>query len=108
MIAVGVHQVIAIATELVAQLLDNPPDFIIRKVRAPDLYALPESKLFAELIVVSRLNLKDACERERVASVRVFCAKYFNARMKDAQSDRGCVIVDPVLEEFKRISRRVS
>lgn len=46
-IAVIVHQVVAIAAKLVAQLFHNPADLFGGKVGASDLYALPEPELFA-------------------------------------------------------------
>lgn len=98
-IAVVVHQVVTVAPELVAQLLDNPADLLGRKVCAADLYALPEAELFAQLVVIPRLDLKDAREWEGVSSVGVLLAKDLHARVKHPQSDRSCVIVDPILQE---------
>lgn len=96
-IAVVVHQVVAVAAKLVAQLLHNPANLLGGKVCAADLYALPEPELFAQLVVVPWLDLKDAGEGVGVAAVRVLLAKHLHARMEHAQTDRRGVVVDPVL-----------
>lgn len=36
-------------------------------------------------------------ERERMASIGEFGSEYFHTRVEHSQSDRGCVLVDPVL-----------
>lgn len=96
-VAVVVHQVVAIAAKLVAQLLHNPSNLLRRKVGAANLYALPEAKLLAQLVMVARLNLKDTGEGKGMAAVRVLLAKDLHARVKHAQADRRCIIVDPIL-----------
>ena len=78
-VAIVVHQVVPVASEFIAQLLDDPSNLLRRKVCAPDLYALAESKLFAQLAIVPRLNLKDAREGKGVAAVRVLLAKHLHA-----------------------------
>lgn len=78
-IAVVVHQVVAIATELVAQLLHNPADLFRCKVRTSDLYALAEPKLFAQFVMIARLYLKDAREGEWMAAVCKLRAKDLHA-----------------------------
>lgn len=105
-VAVVVHQVVAIAAKLVAQLLHNPSNLLRRKVGAANLYALPEAKLLAQLVMVARLNLKDTGEGKGVAAVRVLLAKDLHARVEHAQADRRCIIVDPILCVEKRDKKR--
>lgn len=96
-IAVVVHQVVPIASEFIPQLLHNATHLFGGKVSATDLYALPETELFAQLVMVPGLDLEDARELEGVSSVRVLLAKDLYARVEHTQADRRCVIVDPVL-----------
>lgn len=79
MIAIVVHQVVAITAKLIAQLLDDSMHLLFREVGTADLYALSKSKLIAQFVVVARLNLEDARKRERVAAVRELCAEYLHA-----------------------------
>lgn len=100
MIAIVVHQVVPIAAELIADLLDQPAHLVLGEIGAADLNALPEAKLLAQLVVIARLDLKDAGERVRMAAVRELGAKDLDARMEDAQPQIRCVLVDPVLDGF--------
>lgn len=47
MIAIVVHQMITIATKLIANLLDKPTDLVLGEIGTTDLNALPEAKLLA-------------------------------------------------------------
>lgn len=98
MVAVVVHQVVAITAELVAEFFDDPADLLGCEVCAADLYALPEAELFAQFVVVAGLDLEDSGEGEGVAAVRVLDAEDLHARVEHPQADGRCVIVDPVLQ----------
>lgn len=97
MIAIVVHQMVAIATKLIANLLHYPAHVLLGEIGAANLDALPEAKLFAQLVVVARLNLEDAGERVRVSAVRELRAEDLDARVEHAQAQVGRVLVDPVL-----------
>lgn len=97
MIAIVVHQMVAIAAKLIANLLHYPAHVLLGEIGAANLDALPEAKLFAQLVVIARLNLEDAGERVRVTAVRELRAEDLDARMEHAQAQVGRVLVDPVL-----------
>lgn len=54
MVAIVVHEMISVATELITQLLDDTSHLLVRKVGAADLDALPELELIAQLVVIPR------------------------------------------------------
>lgn len=97
MIAIVVHQMIAIATKLIANLFDQSTDLVLGEIGTTDLNALPEAKLLAQFVVIARLYLKDAGKRVRMSAVRELCAKDLDARMEDTQTQIRCVLIDPVL-----------
>lgn len=98
MVAVVVHEMVAIAPELIAQLLDYPAHLLVREVGAADLNALPELKLVAQLVVVPRRDLEDPRKGEWVSAVGKLGAECLYAGVEYAQSNRGGVLVDPVLQ----------
>lgn len=99
MIAIVVHQMVPVAAELVANLLHYPAHVLLGEIGAADLDALPEAELFAQLVVVARLDLEHAGERVRVAAVRELGAEDLDARVEHAQAQVGRVLVDPVLRD---------
>lgn len=98
MVAIVVHEMISVATELITQLLDDTSHLLVRKVGAADLDALPELELIAQLVVIPRWDLEYPRKRKWMSAVCEFGAKGFYAGVKYAQADWGGVLVDPVLQ----------
>lgn len=87
MIAIIVHQMVAIATELIAQLFDDASHLLIGEICATDLYTLTEMELFAQFIVVTWCDLKDASEWKRMSTVGKLGAKYLHPGMEDTEAN---------------------
>lgn len=97
-IAIIVHQMITIATELISQFFYDASDFLIIKICATYLYTLAEMELFAQFFMISRCDLKNSGKRKRMSAISKLCAKYFYTRVKDAQTYRCCILIYPVLK----------
>lgn len=82
MVTVVVHQVVPIASELIAELLHDPADFLFGEVCTADLNTLPESELFAELVMVTWGYFEHTGEWERMPSVGEFGSEDFHARVE--------------------------
>lgn len=95
-ITIVVHQMVPITSELIAQLFHNPTHFLFGEVCTTDLNALPESKLFAKLVMVSWGYFEHTGEWERMASVCELGSEDFHARVEHTQPDRGRILVNPV------------
>jgi len=78
---------ITISTKLIAQFLDNATDFFICEIGTPNLYALPELKLFTQLIVIPWSYFKDASKRKRMSAVRELGSKCLNTGMEHAKTN---------------------
>jgi len=53
-VAIVVHEMVPVAPELIAQLLDDSSHLLVREVGAADLDALPKLELIAQLVVIPR------------------------------------------------------
>lgn len=62
-----------------------------------DCIYLPESKLFAQFVVVARRNLKYASKRIRMSTVGELRSEDLDARMKHSQSKIRRIFIDPIL-----------
>lgn len=98
-IAVVVHQMVAVAAKLVAQLLDYAAHLLVGEVRAADLDALAELELVAQFVMIAGRDFEDAREGEGVTTVGELRSKGLYARVEYAEADRGGVLVDPVLQK---------
>lgn len=86
-VAVVIHEMIPIPTELIAQLLNNSPNFLLSEIRTANLDALAEAKLITQFIVIPWLNLKDSSEGKRMTTIGKFSSKDLNPGMKDSQAE---------------------
>lgn len=54
--------------------------------------------------MIARMNFKHTGERVRMATVRKFGAENFNARMEHTQTKIRCVLIYPILKQWKKKS----
>lgn len=95
MITIVRRQVVAVASELPSQLVNNVIHLILREFCVAQVNALPIMEVIAQLLLgTAWLHLKDARIRERVSAVCVLRAIDLYARMKDAQPQGHNIFVD--------------
>lgn len=95
-VAVLVHQVVAVAAVLVAQLLDNLAHVYLVEVRVAHQYALLVLELISEVTRKFRRDFEDSRKWERVATVCILCSVNFYTCVEYSEANRSCVFVDPV------------
>ena len=122
MVTVVVHQMVPVASELVAQLFHDTPHLLLGKICAANLNALParetrsrvstvvllspacqacrvpKPKLITELVVIAGRYFEHAGKRKRMATVGKLRPEHFHPGVEHTEPDRGGVLVDPVLQ----------